>query len=308
MPEDDQEADQRLEEGLMRQGLLTASTASLDVPTSWVRSAPFVLDTSARDLDSVNIVAQQEVQAEEQEKAHRSGEKIPLQEVVEEDDQRHKDFAFLKRQLVSQFGLEKQLPEEDPLCRRLQTSLLMPFYFWPDVEEETPAAVASALLARVVRVQGGRRCALWEETSLPDVSELSRHFRQLLGGSGVSSLMQRLRLTDAARSFLFDNARLWAECKTGDYAGKQCLWTNVQLLVFPHGAVLLVTVDWLGSDAGSAESEFSLSDLRSWLYVAKFRAVKVGVTRGWSFTRRLCPGELVEAEQDALGLEMFAAV
>ncbi len=119
---------------------------------------------------------------------------------------------------------------------------------------------------------------LWERTGLPkEVAELSLHFRQLLGFEGTdSSPVQRLRLTDNARNWLFGDARLWADTKGGVFAGKQCEWTDVHLVIFPHGAILSVAVDWM-SGGGAQDTAFSLSDLRSWVYVAKFRSIKVWV-------------------------------
>jgi hypothetical protein len=117
---------------------------------------------------------------------------------------------------------------------------------------------------------------LWERTGLPkEVAELSLHFRQLFGFEGSdSSPVQRLRLTDNARNWLFGDARLWADTKGGVFAGKQCEWTDVHLVIFPHGAILSVAVDWM-SGGGAQDTAFSLSDLRSWVYVAKFRSIKV---------------------------------
>ncbi len=320
LPEDDNDADQKAEEEMMRQGL-TASTFGLEVFRSsfspperkgsvyFASREDLLLDEPANEEEEEAKFLQREVST-----SKLSSEKVvhapstPASESKEKEDQNRKDFAFLRRRLVSQFGLQQRPLEEDPLCRRLRTVLMLPFYYSPDVERESPASVASALLSRVVRVDGGPRCALWEHAAMPDVSELSRHFRQLLGDDDASlSLVQRLRMTDQAREWMFQNARLWADCKTGDYAGKRCDWYNVHLVIFPHGAIFSVTLDWLSQDV-DADSMFTLSDLRSWLYVAKFRAIKVGVTRGWSFERRLCPNDLVSSEQDALGLDLFAAL
>jgi hypothetical protein len=144
-----------------------------------------------------------------------------------------------------------------------------------------------------------------------EVAELSMHFRQLFGFEGSeSSPVQRLRLCDEAREWLFGDARLWADAKTDVFAGKQCEWNDVHLVIFPHGAILSVTVDWMSGGSGEGAAVFTLADLRSWVYVAKFRSIKVGVTRGWSFGQKAPMGskEAVEKVQANLGLKLYAAL
>jgi hypothetical protein len=254
LPEDDLDADQRAEDEMMQYGL-TVSTNSLQTTDDLDR--PYISHSLPKTVAA-------------------SPHAVPGSPLV-------RDFSFLKRRLAPQ--LEAQ---DDPLCRkwtfffeflfvvilfikRLRTVLLMPFYFWPDIEQESPAAIASALMRREVK-KNGKRLGLWEQTSLPDVSEFSLHFRQLLGNDGISSSIQRLRLTENARNWLFSKARLWADMK-GEYAAKQCDWHNVHLVIFPHGCILSVTVDWMSEDV--QENDFALSDLCDWLHIAKFRSIKV---------------------------------
>jgi hypothetical protein len=170
--------------------------------------------------------------------------------------------------------------------------------------------IASLLLDRTVH-----GVPLWERCELThDVSELSSQFKQLLGAYGPeSSPVQRLRVTDAARNLLFSEARLWADTKSGDFAGKRCEWTDIQLVIFPHGAIWSVTFDWMprGDHEESGGPSFTLSDLRNWIYVAKYRAIKVGVTRGWSFAQhRTMVGDeaSLAQEKNELGIKLFAAL
>jgi hypothetical protein len=62
--------------------------------------------------------------------------------------------------------------------------------------------------------------------------------------------------------------------------------------------------------SGEGAAVFTLADLRSWVYVAKFRSIKVGVTRGWSFGQKAPMGskEVVEKVQANLGLKLYAAL
>jgi hypothetical protein len=114
--------------------------------------------------------------------------------------------------------------------------------------------------------------------------------------------VQRLRLTDEARKWLFGSARLWADTRSGDVAGKQCSWNDVQLLIFPHGAIVSVVVDWM-------PHAMSLADLRSWIYVAKFRSARLGLLRGWSFGRKAALAAQESAlRQESLGTTLFAAL
>ncbi len=201
----------------------------------------------------------------------------------------------------------------DAECKSAKTVLMLPFSFWPTEDKESPAWLAKDLLQRQLKLSrgGGEPVPLWERTGLPKESaELSLHFRQLLGFEAAEqSPVQRLRVTDAARALLFSEPKLWADTKTGDFAGKQCEWTDVHLVIFPHGAILSITVNWtLAGDL----APFMLSDLRTWLYVSKFRSIKIGVTRGWSFAQQSLPAAdpatAAAAVQEVLGLKLFAAL
>jgi hypothetical protein len=212
------------------------------------------------------------------------------------------DFSVLKRELGGSGSLADA---DDPPCQVLRTALILPFCFFPDVELDSPPVLANALLSRLVH-----QMPLWERCELSqDVSELSSQFKQLLGLSAdVSSSVQRLRVTEAARRLLFSEAWLWADTKAGDFAGKRCEWTDIHIVIFPHGAILSVAFDWLPVSYGP--SSFTLSDLRNWIYVAKFRSIKVGVTRGWSFAQlpQLNAEGSVMREQEERGVKLFAAL
>lgn len=204
---------------------------------------------------------------------------------------------------------------DDPVCRAARTTLLVPFSFWTEEDELSPAGVCKLLLSRTALLPVEKektldRVPLWELTTLPeDVAEFSLPFRTLLGFDPTigSSAVARLRVTDAARNGLFSRARLWADTKTGTLAGRQCEWRDVQLLVFPHGAVLSFKLDWM---AVTDDVDFHLSELRTWLYVSKFRSVEVGVHMGWGFLQqpRLDDASLVSEMTESLGLKLFAAL
>jgi hypothetical protein len=193
------------------------------------------------------------------------------------------------------------------------TTLLLPFSFWVLEDKETPASLAKALLSRTLLVSAHQCVRLWERGSpASGVSELSLHFRQLLGGADFANdphlPVQHLRLTAAAQEFLFGDSRLWAYTKAGDYVGRYCEWTSVRLIVFPHGAVLSITIDWIPPSC--ANVPFTLSDLRTWVYVSKFRSIKVGVTRGWTFAQHapLESEKRVSGATAELGLKLYAAL
>ncbi len=197
--------------------------------------------------------------------------------------------------------------ERDAECKSAKTVLMMPFSFWPTEDKESPAFLARQMLERTVRLGEDEAVPLWERTGLPkEAAELSLHFRQLLGHEATElSPVQRLRVSDRARTRLFGEPRLWGDTKTGDFAGKQCEWTDVHLVIFPHGAILSITIDWI---MRGDTAPFMLSDLRTWLYLSKFRSVKLGVTRGWSFEQRQVAGEAAGDAQETLGLKLYAAL
>lgn len=231
----------------------------------------------------------------------------------------------------------------DSECEGATTRLLLPFSFWRDEDKVPPNAVAEELLRRTLRFdEEAVDVAMWEKASLPhQVEEFSIHFRALLGyETRLASSTVRLRLTKAARSFLFGGARLWADRpqnerrereqeqeqdkdkdeqgkqeeedkqqqRSSDFVGKQCEWSDVQLVIFPLGAVLSIEVNWMPPNADS--TPFTLADLRSWLYIARMRCVKDGVLRGWSFDthRKLGSEDAIAQATNALGLKMFASL
>ncbi len=203
---------------------------------------------------------------------------------------------------VRRVELAAELVEEQGRigCVSASSVLMLPFSFWQTEDKESPAAVARMLLSRRV-VLDGKEMQLWERTGLPkEVAQFTVHFRQLLGdGATENSPVQRLRLTAEAREALFGDARLWADTKKGDFAGRQSLWSDVHLIVFPHGAILSVTVNW------NVSQGFSLQELRAWIHVARVRSTRLGLVRGWTFAQRQDGGEAALAE---LGRHMYAAL
>jgi len=84
-------------------------------------------------------------------------------------------------------------------------------------------------------------------------------------------------------------------------------WTNVTLLIFPHGAILSFELDWMPK--GKIEEIFALSDLRAWVYLSKFRHIKIGVTRGWTFgEKKQIPLDEAQDEKKLLGSKLFNAI
>ena len=186
-------------------------------------------------------------------------------------------------------------------CCSASSVLMLPFSFWETEDKESPAAVARMLLTRTVNLEG-EEVPLWERTGLPkEAAEFTVHFRQLLGfEASESAPVQRLRMTQKARTQLFGEARLWADTRRGDFAGRQSLWSDVHLLVFPHGAILSVTVNWNVASPG-----FSLHDLRTWIYVARVRSTRLGLVRGWTFAQRSGGSDALLA---SLGRHLYAAL
>ena len=186
-----------------------------------------------------------------------------------------------------------------PACSEACSELLLPFSFWPQEQQLDPMQLVSLMLTRTVDGE-----ALWERTGpAKEVAELSSHFRQLTGfQGGDESPVQRLRVTDVAMQALFQDTRVWADTKAGDFAGRQCQWDEIKLIIFRQGAILSVSIDWL------AEKEtFTLGDLRTWVYVCKHLATKVGVMRGWTFAKKE-RAHNVDSIKGELGLKLYAAL
>lgn len=154
-------------------------------------------------------------------------------------------------------------------CATSRTWLMVPFSFFEPHEEVDVSEIMRFLLSRSL----GPETYVWEQFCLsPSVtSEFTPHFRKLIG-EGERRPNVWLRVRDEVRRALFADATLWAE---GDTVRK-CFWADVELAIYPYGAVLCVLVDWEGISC--------LHDIRAWVYLSKFCKAKVGVTRGWSFS------------------------
>lgn len=185
-------------------------------------------------------------------------------------------------------------------CPVARTVLLIPFHFHPN-EDPPPVELTQQLLSRSIVVDG-ETIPLWERDTIPaDALELSTHFRLLLDGS------LRLSLTQQALTALFSDARLWtANAATGQFTGRHVEWTRVQLVVSRHCALLSFGLNWITSK----NEVFTLSDLRTWVYLSKFRSVRAGVTQGWSFRRHELLHDPVEVKRvkDTLGEPLYAAI
>ena len=186
-----------------------------------------------------------------------------------------------------------------------RTELLMAFAFWPTEEKERPGAIARLLLTRQVQMANEQMVPLWERTKPPkEVAELALHFRQLLGFQGSEdSPVQRLCMTKEALGFLFADGRLWADTVEGKFAGRLGQWKQVHLRLFPHGAILSVVIDWMPLP----NMYIGLGALRAWVAVAKYRSVKLGMARGWTFAKHESVANVEDAQQN-LGLKLFAAL
>ncbi len=169
--------------------------------------------------------------------------------------------------------------KDDSKLSEARTCLILPFSY-TSCPTETPKALAQRHLAR--RLCGGT-VAMWQTSELPkEADQFSSHFQKLLGvGDESIGATQRLQLTDDAITFLFEHARLWAYNSAKGLAGKACTWKGVSLVMSPNGAALSVDIDWMHNRA--AELHMTLSDLRTWVYIAKYRENKLGVAGGWSF-------------------------
>lgn len=210
------------------------------------------------------------------------------------------DYSNIKRML----GANSLPVVNDTWCKEAFCSFFVAFSFWVESDRMTSHDIASSLLERQVYVQGSWT-QLWETMGMPgEVKELSRHFRQLLGDEYDSSTV-RLRLSEKALT-LFSRAFLRIPSAEGTVAMIPCEWTEVSLVVFPHGAILSVTVDWVRGN----DSLISFGDWRIRTYVAKFSSERVGICDGWGFANQeplLIPA-LVEEAKNVFGLNLYGAL
>lgn len=204
--------------------------------------------------------------------------------------------------------------KDDPLCCTAETTLLVPFSFWTEEDELSSTAVSRMLFSRTVplvsEVTQHERTLdhfpLWEYCFLSDeVVEFALPFRTLWGLDSYASAVSRMRVTDAVRNGLFSGAILWTLSNAGTRAGRRCEWRDVQLFVFPNSAVLSIKVEWVITGGHN----FHLSDLRTWVFISKFRSVDAGDHMGWEFLRPHFGDEALVSEiTKSLGLELHSSL
>ena len=205
----------------------------------------------------------------------------------------------------------KSEPADAVQVLEASTCLIMPFSFhsaeehW-EYQDESPFQLSEMMLSRTVTM--GEELPLWERSEVVGAEEFSLHFQKLLGVGGAgfqrSTETYRLKLSASVCSTLFCNARLWAYSADGPAVGRRVVWTEVELVIFPHGAILCVSIDW--KKAPSSDS-LTLKELRTWTYLSKFRQAKLGVSRGWTFET---PSHQVDEslERSELGDDLYDAI
>ncbi len=195
------------------------------------------------------------------------------------------------------------LPVDDETqCITAISTLLISFSFWMERDEKSSRDVARSLLDRRVRVRESLT-ALWEITKVPEeVQELSTHFQLVLDGE--DSPMVRLTLTDGGLGY-FSRALLGACTSDGGVFSIPCTWSKVCLTVFPHGAILQITVDWT-----SEAQQMRAVDFRMRMHLARLMSIQEGVCTGWAFVPQepVSSPELLEEARELLGVNLHAAL
>lgn len=178
------------------------------------------------------------------------------------------------------FHLELEGCGETIPLRSASSCLMVPISF----EDAHHVAFDLLLKRRAIDAASpsGSSFPLWtRDVSVPlEVNELSLHFRRLaaVGTDFHQSEMHRLQMTREALHSILPHPRLWGVTLSGKVVGRLAQCERVELLLFPHGALMSIQINWMVRDAS-----FALGELRNWVYLAKLPNVRVGVTRGWSF-------------------------
>jgi len=189
----------------------------------------------------------------------------------------------------SGFAVKQDSSEYDFLCLTAKTALMLPFK-WSDPEEADLQAWFNSIMDRKIRIKKKKEINIWKEhlKLSPDINDLDPNFRAGLGiydGNVVDNdnltyvKSKRLIMTHEALSYLFPHTVLVANDLT---LSKEAIYkpievSSVEIVSFRLGtAVLIFHVNWL-----LPGEPLFLDELRTWLFLSKFRNKVKKVFQGW---------------------------
>jgi len=206
----------------------------------------------------------------------------------------------------------EMIAEEEIYCLSARTALIIPFLY----KTENSFYCIEDLIQRTFPTPGGD-VNIWQhmEVGLKEVYDLRPHFRQVLGLREKTITPEgtwtahRLKLNEAVRRELFENMKLYL-IQNGNESIFDAVFESVELHLSPRGATLLVIhINWNPPWKAEKNSLITLDDLRSLIYVSRYKKKIEGVCNGWGFSTPLedYDDQLKERLRATLGDDLFQA-
>jgi len=208
-------------------------------------------------------------------------------------------------------------PEEETFtCLNARTALIIPFLY--RTEHSNPFQFKDEISQRMFPTQFGN-VPLWQpfDISMKEVFDLRPHFRQVLGCREKNTAVpertwtaHRLTLNEAVRNELFAKTKLFL-VQNGNETSFEAAFENFELHMYPRGASLLVIhINWNPPWKTDKGEYITVDDLRSLIYVARYKKKIDGVCNGWGLQHGDVGDysqNLLEQLRNALGQDLFEA-
>jgi len=194
----------------------------------------------------------------------------------------------------------KDKQQADIPCYVAQSSLILPFNVKISaVGEPINMIITEKLLSREIKYWSSSsdhlsssnlwRLYSWDDVP-PEVGDLNILFRQHVVWSPREKFQdektwtcRRFVMNDEVRTNLFDTVQVHT-IQNGQPVSYQGRFNNIEVLLFPMGCLIVVIhVDWIPGASGDASETINLSDVRTLIYVSKYRDKVESVCDGWSF-------------------------
>jgi len=193
--------------------------------------------------------------------------------------------------------------EESFQCLVARSALIIPFSYPEDKKKSAVQWVTDLLELEFVDKDGLRK-KIWKtaEDLPPEVVDLNRQFRQVFGWKHdkrssqtwtcwrIESTCFFLRMFQFGKIGAFEN---------GDELELPFELEKIELIFYPFGAgILVLHLNWNPRSLGKL---VTLSDVRTRIYVAKYKHRIPALTEGWNFFQEMPSPHLPQAHIDSLG-------
>jgi len=210
-----------------------------------------------------------------------------------------------ERPTIEEISLGEKSEEEigeEIQCLAAQTSLVIPISY----ETIDSNSLSNELFLRKFRFEEHQEIPFWIPLfELPsEIQELSAQFKQFVGSPSLQKTWTctRLRLNPDIVKVLFSKVRLVA-IQGGTEIEYNAYFQSIDMSIYPLGIVMLVFhINWLPQN-----TELTLFDMRSILFVSKHMNIIGDISKGWKLNDDCSIAPFYKAIEQ-LTPELYAAI